>query len=270
VIDLPGGILTSGLPASIPMENEIFSAVRYSDHTDLYQNYDSSVRVVLDLRSGFTCAANVSVTAISGGILVQTFRESVGSVPLPSTPIDPSASTIVLDAGHGGSATGAQYEGVREKDINLSVTRKLAVLLEDCGYNVILTRTGDESVGLYERADIANGLQADIFVSLHANAAPSAPDFAGIYTYHYPGSRRGPLLAQQIQSAVISSTGAADRKINSANFVVLRETDMPAVLVEMGFMTNHDELMKLIDGGYQDKLAQGIAQGIIHYLNSQK
>lgn len=270
VVDLPGGILTSEMPASLLMENEIFSAVRWAGHTDLYPNCASSVRVVLDLRPGFTCNRNVTVSTVSGGVLIQTTRDSSAVIPLPSVPINPAASTIVLDAGHGGDATGAQYEGIREKDINLSVTRKLAVLLENCGYNVILTRYGDQSVGLYERADIANGLNADIFVSLHSNAAPAVPDYAGIYTYHFPESRRGSLLAQFIQNAIVPATGAIDRGTRSADFVVLRETGMAAVLVEMGFMTNHDELMLLIDNGYQDRLAQGIANGIIQYLNSQK
>ncbi len=131
-----------------------------------------------------------------------------------------------------------------------------------------MIRTDDASVGLYERADFANAVHADIFVSLHSNAS-SNPDAYGIYTYHHPSSQVSPHLASTIQSAVIQSTDAKDRGIMSANFVVLRETKMPAVLVEMGFMTNHEELMRLIDSGYQDKLADGLANGIVRYFSGK-
>ena len=269
VVDLPGSVLAFGGPASISTGNEVFSAVRYAEHTDLYEG-SVSVRVVLELRDGFTCGGNVRVAAVDGGVLIQAVENDQQGPPLLSTPINPESSVIVLDAGHGGSATGAQYGGIAEKDINLSVTRKVAALLEDCGYPVVLTRSGDWDVGLYERAEQANDLQADIFVSVHSNAAPASPDYTGIYTYHYPDSYWGGLLAQYIQSSLISATGAIDRGTKSEDFVVLRETDMAAVLVEMGFMTNHGELRLLVDSGYQDKLARGIAEGIIRYLNRQK
>ena len=282
VIDLPGGALASGLPASLSASNDLFSAVRYSDHSDLYEGYATTLRVVLDLREGVSCD-QVSVTSTDGGLLIQAqpaekpeepddSSDANGDASLPplTTPVEPASVTIVLDAGHGGSAVGAVYEDIYEKDIKLAVTLKLARLLRDCGYQVVLTRTDDRDVGLYERADIANALPADIFVSLHSNAAPTVPEYTGIYTYHYPGSRRGSLLAQHIQQGVIQSTGAIDRGTRSADFVVLRETDMAAVLVEMGFMTNHGELMQLMEDSYRDRLAHGIAEGIICYLNSQK
>ena len=113
----------------------------------------------------------------------------------------------------------------------------------------------------------ANQGEYDLYLALHSNAAPNYSDFSGIYTYYHPSSGRGARLAQAIQTPLTRLTGGIDRGIKSADFVVLRETEMCAVLVEMGFMTNHDELMDLIDDGYQDKLAQGIAEGIVTYLN---
>ena len=110
-------------------------------------------------------------------------------------------------------------------------------------------------------------MDADIFVSIHANAFDD-PSVNGLITYYHPSSGRGKRLAQAIQTPACQATGAKNRNIASADFVVLRETDMCAVLVETGFMTNHDELMKLNTSSYQDKLAQGIAQGIINYLNT--
>ena len=268
-VDIKGAALSSGFPGRITVDNELISAVRYADHgDDLYPDYAHTVRVVLDLRDGITYRENVTVEVRDNGVLLTTSlpdREEPDYIP--TAPIDPQRSTIVIDPGHGGGRTGAQYEGIAEKAINLSVSQKLQAILGGYGYNVVMTRTGDTDVGLYERADIANAVEADLFVSLHSNAAPDYPDFSGIYTYYHPSSGRGARLAQAIQTPLTRLTGGIDRGIKSADFVVLRETEMCAVLVEMGFMTNHDELMDLIDDGYQDKLAQGIAEGIVTYLN---
>ncbi|MCI8539752.1 MAG: AMIN domain-containing protein [Oscillospiraceae bacterium] len=268
VIDVLNARLRNEMPSTIYMENEIFSAVRYADHTELYSA--PSVRVVLDLRPGYTCSANVEVTDTGDGILIRSFRktDSTGTF-LPTVPITPGASTVVLDAGHGGSANGALYEEIKEKTLNLAVTKKVAAILIKQGYNVIMTRSDDTYLGLNERANIANAIHADIFVSIHSNANEN-PEIYGLSTYHFPESRRGSLLAKAIQDAAAQASGAKNRGILSANFAVLRETEMPAALVEMGFMTNHDELMRLADSAYQDKMAQGIANGIVNYLNSQK
>ena len=172
-----------------------------------------------------------------------------------------------------GTTLGAVYPDangvdIYEKDLTLSISNKLAAVLTQAGYNVVLTRTGETAGDLYERSELANSLDADLFVSIHCNAAPTVPTFQGLYTYHYPSSTRGATFAQYVQDAAIAATGAIDRGISSANFVVLRETYMPAVLVECGFMTNVDELTLLCDESYQQKLADGIAQGVTDYLTS--
>jgi N-acetylmuramoyl-L-alanine amidase len=181
-----------------------------------------------------------------------------------------SAQTlVVVDAGHGGSDPGAIYEGVNEKDVNLAIAQRVAALLRAQGYQVLMTRDSDTAVGLYTRAEIANEAGADLFVSIHANAANNAPEFAGIYTYYHPSSRRGARLAQAIQTPICAQTEAVDRGTASANYVVLRETDMCAVLVETGFMSNSAELRQLLTSAYQEKLAAGIVEGIAAYLNAQ-
>ena len=182
---------------------------------------------------------------------------------------------VVIDAGHGGKFPGANYAGIREKDLTLKVALKLGKLIEEGmpGVKVVYTRKTDTELGetlladLQKRADIANAVEADIFVSIHSNAAENRPEFQGIYTYYHPSSARGARLAQAIQTPLCQLTGGIDRGIKDADFVVLRETEMCAVLVEMGFMTNSEELGKLITGSYQDKLAAGIAEGIVSYLN---
>lgn len=184
------------------------------------------------------------------------------------TPVNPEKFLIALDAGHGGVYSGAFYENTAEKDLNLAIVLKLEKILTTLGYQTVLTRSGDEDVGLLQRSVLANGAKADLFVSIHCNAAENNPDFQGLYVYHFPGSTAGKELAQQIQTPACQFTGAIDRKINSANFSVLRNTKMPAVLVETGFMSCHEELMRLKSDTYQEQMALGIAQGIVRYLNA--
>ena len=185
------------------------------------------------------------------------------------TPADPNRYLIAIDAGHGGSATGAAYGGVEEKALTLSMARKLRDILTALGYNTVMTREEDVYIGLYDRAYLANDLNADLFVSIHCNAAENNPDFQGLYVYHYPQSAVGAALAQAIQTTATAFTGAVDRGIDHANFVVLRETDMPAVLVETGFMTCQAELERLVEGDYQTRMVQGVAQGLIRFLDKR-
>lgn len=187
----------------------------------------------------------------------------------PSPVPDPNAFTVVLDAGHGGEGdAGAEYEGVKEKDITLPITLRAAELLREKGYNVVLTRDGDERIGLYDRAGAANAAEADIFVSIHANASDTNHDFQGTFTYSFPGSSRGEKLARCIQDAVVQAAGSVDRGLLTNNYVVLRETVMPAALLETGFMSCHEELMRLVQPEYQEKLAQGVANGVEAYLST--
>ena len=269
VVDFLGLRLAEDFPGTIHVDNELISSVRYAGHgSDLYPSYSHTVRVVLDLKDGITYKDNVIVEAMDSGVIVTTYLPDRDETSFtPTTPLNPSRKTIVLDPGHGGTADGAKYEGIAEKAINLSVALKLEKILKNYGYNVVMTRSADATVGLYRRADIANAVDADIFVSLHSNASETNLQARGIYTYHHHTSKRGARLAAAIQSPVTKLTGAQDRGIESADFVVLRETDMCAVLVEMGFMSTHEELMLLINDSYQDKLALGISEGIVQYLN---
>lgn len=195
----------------------------------------------------------------------------------PALPAEPSETetpalagyAVVLDAGHGGSASGAVYGGIMEKDLTLPITLEVAHILEERGCQVFLTRWEDSDVGLYERCDMANGTGADIFVSIHANASVTNLEFQGTFTYYYPGSYWGEALAGIIQAEVVRAAGSIDRGILTDNFVVLRETRMPAVLVETGFMSCPAELGRLCDPVYQKALAQGIANGVERYFTGR-
>lgn len=208
---------------------------------------------------------------------------SSGSGPVKVTPLPPSSGpiadsgvlrgkTIVVDPGHGGSNPGAVGNGTRESDNNLAVGLKLRDKLTQAGAKVIMTRSTDRTVAtegstldqeLQARVDIAQNNHADMFVSVHSNENPDS-SIVGATTF-YP-SGRSPQLATEIQSALISSTQAVDKGTEPATFYVLRNTTMPSVLVEMGFVSNADEAAKLQDDGYRNKIAQGIFNGIVKYF----
>ena len=174
---------------------------------------------------------------------------------------------VVLDPGHGGSANGAEYGGVMEKDLNLSIALQAARMLEYAGVTVLMTRTDDRDVGLYERTDLANGQEADLFVSIHCNASLDHNDAVGIYTCAYNEKSAGWRLAETLYWTVQAATGTPGFDMEPRpNLAVLRTSQMPAALVECGFMSTPEELALLVQPEYQAKLARGIADGVLAYL----
>ncbi len=272
VIDLQGFLIGTGKDGSMDPETPTVRRVRYAQHdTDLYSDWAATTRVVLDLAQGCSLEKNLLIMTDKArqSIVIQTFPSETEKPPVTvEGPADALAFTVVLDAGHGGSASGAVYEDVMEKDLTLPITLRVGELLREKGYNVVFTRTGDEYMDLYDRCDIANAVRGDIFVSIHANASVTNRAFQGTFTYSYPGSVEGERLAGMIQAAVVAAAGSMDRGLLTNDYVVLRETYMPAALLEMGFMSCHEELVKLIDPDYQEKLAQGTAKGIHAYLST--
>ncbi|MBI9011150.1 MAG: N-acetylmuramoyl-L-alanine amidase [Clostridiales bacterium] len=176
---------------------------------------------------------------------------------------------IVVDAGHGGHDPGAvSPNGTKEKDVILRASLILKQKLENAGFKVYLTRERDNYVKLYDRAGIANQLPADIFISVHANAAKNTAA-KGIETLYAPDtSRNNKALARAIQDQLIDNTNATDRGIVSRpDLVVTRETEMSAVLVELGFLTNGDEEIRLLSEAYLEKCAESIVEGIIDFVD---
>lgn len=171
---------------------------------------------------------------------------------------------VFLDAGHGGKDPGAIGYGLKEKDINLAVTLKVGDILKSHGIEVVYSRTTDVFIELADRAKKANDFKADIFVSIHCNAAENTAA-KGVETYSYPGSSNGAKLARLLQSSIVSSgVYTVDRGTKTANFAVLRLTKMPAALVEMAFITNGEDANILKNR--QNELAIAIAKGILSYL----
>lgn len=178
--------------------------------------------------------------------------------------------TIVLDPGHGGSDPGAVAGGINEKDLNLQVSKILKDMLSEAGLTVYMTRSEDKYVGLYTRASIANDLNADLFISIHHNASTNSGAH-GVMTLYYPTSKEqkmnGRKLAEIVQKNLVDTLKEKDWGIiPRPNLVVTRETRMPAILAELGFMTNKAELGKLVTYEYQKQAAQALYKSIIEAL----
>ena len=194
-----------------------------------------------------------------------TATVSISSLPEDAAP--DGSPLVVLDPGHGGDHNGAEYGGVKEKDLNLAIASKTASLLEAEGVTVRMTRSIDQSVDLYARSGLANTLGADLFVSVHCNASVEHDDALGVYTCAYSQGTEGWQLAQILRETMLDATGAADFGMEERpNLAVLRTAQVPAALVECGFMSTPSELAPLTQPEYQDKLARGIADGILACL----
>ncbi|WP_408955823.1 N-acetylmuramoyl-L-alanine amidase [Natroniella sp. ANB-PHB2] len=166
---------------------------------------------------------------------------------------------IIIDAGHGGSDVGALGQFSCEKDITLKLAKVVGFLLRHLGYEVRLTRDDDYLPIWAERVE---SNKDDIFISIHCNGAPN-PSVQGIETFYYKGSEKGEALARAIQGSLIDATKEVDRSVKSSdNLYVLRRTKCPAVLVEIGFITNEYEEKMLNSSDYQLKLALAIVKGI--------
>lgn len=172
---------------------------------------------------------------------------------------------IVLDAGHGGKDSGTNHKDLLEKDITLSIAEKTKDLLSESGYKVKLTRDDDKSMELSERVLFANQRKARIFVSIHCNSSEDGGG-NGIETYYAESKEKNSkALAEFLQKSLIDATDARDREVKTANYTVILSTDMPAALIEVGFFTDEKERALLQTEEYQQKLAKGIAQGILNF-----
>ena len=182
----------------------------------------------------------------------------------------PGSRLIVLDAGHGGRDQGTSAGEALEKDINLAMVKRLAEILEEAGETVIFTREDDIKVGLEERAAFANQNEADLFVSLHCNYCEDNAEVQGLECYYREDSEEGEALANQIVQAVQEEERIENRGTRTAGFRVLKKTEMPAVLVEMGYLSNSSECDKMTEDAYQELLAKKIAEGILALRPSEE
>jgi len=262
VIDMPYASLSPEIMADLAArkasqaelitDTRALERVRYS----YYSSHPSTVRVVFDLK----VRQDYEITLEEGALHVDFVLEE-----LPAA--DPNKKyKVVIDAGHGGEDPGApSVTGDWEKTFNLAVARKVYKLLEqDSQITPYMTRSDDTYIGLYERAGYANDLGADLFISIHANRYTSS--VSGVETYY---NRAESLkLAEVLHRHLVKATGLPDRNVRKASFVVIRETRMPAVLLECGYLSNEKDAKLLFTESVQDRIAEEIVAGIKEYLTA--
>ena len=256
--------------------------------------YDSSYQAwfYLDRNGIYVTGSHIINGALhsfkGNGEWIREIKENTVSNELPFATSN-YQKVIFLDPGHGGKDPGAQYLGLKEKDLNLQVSQQLKTKLESLGYKVIMSRSTDIFVDFVtERSKMSNETNADMFISIHFNATGHGLDSGedGIQTYTYLPTGNIPSvinkkwhdnptrlkysykLGSYIHQSVLATTQAKDAGLLAKSFAVLRETNKPAVLLELGYMDDSKESQKIRTKEYQQKLVDGIVQGIQQYYNN--
>ena len=180
---------------------------------------------------------------------------------------DSTKQSIVIDAGHGGTDCGAIGGGVMEKNITLDVAKRVEALLKQKGYDVKMTREDDSYVSLQDRVDISENYAPDIFVSIHVNSSVK-PEIIGLETHYY--HQESLSLAQTVHASLASAIQSVNRGLFKSKFYVINHTTSPAILIEIGFISNADERNQLISEQRKQDTAKAIADGIQKYLQQHK
>lgn len=204
--------------------------------------------------------------------------QSVKVKPLSILTKPNTTLTIIIDPGHGGYDVGAQGKrGLNEKDINLDISKRVRTKLLENGINVVMTRSRDVFVTLWERANMTRQYKADLFVSIHSNAARSKSiNGTEIFFFGTPNSKlngsnykknltKSFKFAYQVKNHLKSELKNNTRGVKNARYFVLRNAMIPAVLIEVGFISNPWEENKLIRSSYREQIAKAIAQSILDY-----
>lgn len=238
----------------------------------VYRDYKDNILEYLDVNVNDPERYLLTMKLSEGTVAYDNSREGVFSMSFINEQIKNSSNgkkLIVLDAGHGGSDPGTigKFTGVKEKDLALKAVFALQNELERNGYDVILTRSTDTRVELYQRTDLANEVNADLFISIHYNAADSLTA-KGVEVLYYPDAAGVKYaFAKTIYERLIADTGATQRGvIKRPLLVVTRETKMPSALVEMGFVSNADEEKLVQQEAYLEAQVKAIAEAVQIYL----
>ncbi|RBP47409.1 N-acetylmuramoyl-L-alanine amidase [Roseimicrobium gellanilyticum] len=237
----------------------------------------------------------VSYAASAGALLCLTQVPGIWAKQAASLAYQPSdvtlvmqEFTVVLDAGHGGIDGGTQGEGILEKNLSLAITRRVEKHLAAAGIRTLMTRRDDTYVALEKRADFSNRHQPDAFVSIHLNADATTGNTSGLETYYCSRKRLGDMmrlrerldlpkdeairdrrsewLADILHKGIQATTGAENRGTRDSNYLVVMNTECPAVLIECGYLTNTAEARRLEDEAYQEKIAAAITDGLRRFL----
>ncbi len=170
--------------------------------------------------------------------------------------------TVVIDPGHGGHDNGGQWGKVYEKHLALDTAVRLENQLKRMGYKTVMTRRSDYFVTLPQRVNMANSYRDAIFVSIHFNYTWKE-NVSGLETFYY--SAQGQKLAQFVQKSLVRHTRTVDRNAKFARYYVIRNSKLPAILVEGGFVSNEQERARMKSGYFREAIARGIAEGILRY-----
>lgn len=183
---------------------------------------------------------------------------------------------IAIDAGHGGIDPGTiGVNGTEEKEINLALAKQLQSLLEEKGATVVMTRTSDRAYSdvkkddLDDRAALVAKKKAALFISIHCNAVPGSCD-RGAQVFYYPGSENGKILAESVRENLVEKLKNTDREaLTLDSAYIMRILDIPAIIVEAGFLSNPEEEALLNEEAYREKVAAAIYGGIIDYYDKK-
>lgn len=247
-VDLPG--VWAGGYGSLPVESAGVEKIRFAQFTA------DVGRIVLDLQPEATRWAHS--VEISADRTTATIR--VGSSPI-------YGRTVMLDPGHGGSDPGTVHDGLYEKEINLDIALRARDLLVKAGATVVMTREDDSTVPLGDRPRMANEVKPDAFLSIHCNSVLNVFP-CGTETYYYNMVDYSQELATQIHYCLLKEIMLVDRKVRRKDYYVLKETQVPAVLVEVGYMSTSEENEKLRQPEFRQKAAQGLVNGLAAYFDS--
>ncbi len=218
------------------------------------------------------CVFVLTISVYVSGIAISSKYNENTAVFMPL-----NNRVIAIDAGHGGWDPGKTGKtGMNEKDINLDIANKLCTFLEDAGAEVYLTRPSDDALGktkskdMKERIDIIKNSEADIMISIHQNAFPK-PNAKGAQSFYFKQSQDGKLLAECIQKSLIQSLDEKNSRVakENNNYYILKNTQIPSVIIECGFLSNPDEETKLNNEDYRLKTAWAIFDGIRTYFDEK-
>jgi len=252
VFDFPNMVLDDSFQkllvknaGELPSKHPLVQKVRFSNYSDS----PATVRVILDLKDGGA-----------------DYRTQPAKTPNQwNAVIEEHRLTVVIDAGHGDQDPGAlSITGKHEKDFTLSTAKKVQQLLsQDKRINVLMTRSDDTFIPLDDRVSFANNQQADLFLSIHGNSAKAT--ISGTETYYYRPESLD--FAKVVHKYVTAAAGFPDRKVRVADYRVINKTTMPAVLVEVGYLSNANDEAAMYKDDFQNQVAASLVAAIKEYLN---
>lgn len=249
---------SDGSGTIVVTDSAVVSKVRYA----MFSHSPSTVRIVFDLKQSATAKWSLGDNHV---LLVDLTASNEESASQPALPTDDGKKIVIIDPGHGGRQSGAvSISGKYEKDFNLAVGLKVQALLQKHeDIQTMITRQDDTELSLQQRVEMAELNQADLFISIHGNKF-TTPDPNGIETLY---SRiESKTLADMLHTHLMQVTGLKDRGVKMASLHVTRETSMPAVLLELGFMSNPTDEALMLTEDYQERCAESIVDGIIEFL----